>query len=356
MKIAIFHDYFGAIGGGERVTLDLATALNADIITTDTDAIHALNTSVKIRSLGKTIKLYPLKQISATGMFYSADFSELYDFFIFTGIWSHYAARKHSPNLWYCYTPPRVFYDLYQTSLYRHTFVKRQLNRLWISCHRILDQQSVHRVDHIATISDNVRRRIKQYYDRDAIVIYPPVNTSDFSFSEYGDFWLSVNRLYPEKRIDLQIESFRKIPDERLLIVGGYAEGDHQDRYVTKLKEKLPQNVEILGGVSEADLHDLYARCRGLVCTALDEDFGLTPLEAMAAGKPVVAVNEGGFCETVTAETGVLVDADPSKIADAVQQISANPDQYQEACIMRAAQFDISIFKEKMRSLVKSIY
>jgi len=288
-------------------------------------------------------------------MFYLADFSESYDFFIFTGIWSHNAARRHSPNLWYCYTPPRVFYDLYQTSLYRHDFVKRQLNRLWISCHRILDQQSVHKVDHIATISDNVRRRIKQYYNRDANVIYPPVNTSEFTFREYGDFWLSVNRLYPEKRIDLQIESFRKIPDERLLIVGGYAEGDRQDRYVTKLKETLPQNIEIIGEVTENELHDYYSRCRGLVCTAIDEDFGLTPLEAMASGKPVVAVNEGGFRETVTQDTGILTDAQPRVIAKAIREISKNPDSYKEACIKRASQFDIAIFKEKMRNLVNNI-
>lgn len=356
MKIAIFHDYFGAIGGGERVAVDLATALGADIITTDTDALHAFNTHVHIRSLGNTIKFYPLKQISATGMFYSADFSDAYDFFIFTGIWSHYAARQNTPNLWYCYTPARVFYDLYRESLHRQKFGKRQLNQLWISCHRMLDKHSVRRVDRIATISENVRRRIKEYYNRDAIVIYPPVNTSEFAFKEYGDFWLSVNRLYPEKRIEIQIESFRKLPDERLLIVGGYAKGDHQDRYVLRLKENLPQNVEILGEISETDLRDLYARCRGLVCTSVDEDFGLTPLEAMAAGKPVVAVDEGGFRETVTGETGLLVEADSGKIADAVRLLSVNPGQYKEACLKRAAQFDFSIFKEKMQNVVKSVY
>jgi glycosyltransferase involved in cell wall biosynthesis len=356
MKIAIFHDYFGAMGGGERVTLDLATALNADIITTDTEAIHAMNTLINIRSLGKTIKRYPLKQISASKMFYSSDFSDEYDFFIFTGIWSHYAARRHSPNLWYCYTPVRTFYDLYEISLGRQNFGKRQLNRLWISCHRMLDKKSVSRIDRIATISENVRCRIKQYYNRDATIIYPPVNTSEFSCREYGDFWLSVNRLYPEKRIELQIEGFRQLPDERLVIVGGYAKGDHQERYVTNLVESLPDNVEILGEVSEPHLHDLYARCRGLVCTAVDEDFGLTPLEAMASGKAVVAVNEGGFCETVTADTGLLVDADSEKIADAVRMISANPAQYRGACINRAAQFDISIFEEKIKSLVRDVY
>ena len=99
MKIAIFHEYFGAIGGGERVALDLATALDADIITTDIDAIPALNTSVHVKSLGKTMKKFPFKQVSATGMFYLNNFSDEYDFFIFTGNWSYYAAHCHTPNL-----------------------------------------------------------------------------------------------------------------------------------------------------------------------------------------------------------------------------------------------------------------
>ena len=104
-----------------------------------------------------------------------------------------------------------------------------------------------------------------------------------------------MNRIYPEKRIDLQFEVFRKLPEERLVIIGGYAEGDHAAKYYEKLIKNIPSNVEMRGAVTEEELIDLYARCKGLICTALDEDFGLTPVEAMASGKPVVAVNEGGL-------------------------------------------------------------
>ncbi len=288
-------------------------------------------------------------------MFYMADFLDAYDFYIFTGIWSHYAAHRHSPNLWYCYTPPRVFYDLYQSTSSRLPFGKQHLNHLWITCHRMLDKKSVNKVENIVAISNTVKDRIFNYYNRDADIIYPSVNTSAFRYKEYGDFWLSVNRLYPEKRIELQIECFRKLPNERLIIIGGYSKGDKMDQYVMSLKETLPHNIEILGEVTEKELYDYYSRCRGLVCTAIDEDFGLTPLEAMASGKPVIAVNEGGFRETVTPDTGMLVEADSRKIAEAVCKISVNPDQYKDACIKRAAQFDISIFREKMQNLVKSI-
>lgn len=352
MRVAIFHDYFGAIGGGERVVLALAKTLNADVITTDTDAAAKLDNGVRVMSLGSTVKLPPFKQISATRKFASADFSDDYDFFIFTGNWSHHAARRHHPNLWYCYTPVRAFYDLYGTFLSRQGFIPRQAFRGWVALHRRLDQRSVSRVDNIVTISENVRQRIRTYYGRDAEVIYPPVDVSRYRFKEYGDFWLSANRLYPEKRIELQIETFRSLPGERLLIVGGYAEGDHSSPYAKKVRQNLPKNVEILGEIPEHELIDLYARCKGLLCTAEDEDFGLTPLEAMAAGKPVVAVNEGGFRETVAADTGMLVDADPEKIASAICAVSADPERYREACLARARLFDLSVFADRIRRVV----
>src|SRR5665811_2204877 len=131
MKTAIFHDYFGAIGGGEKVVITLANLLNADIITTDMDAVNKLDAAVNVISLGHTKKIPPLKQISATKKFYSCDFSNDYDFFIFTGNWSHYAAHNHHPDMWYCYTPVRAFYDLYDTFLQRQDFITRRAFRVY---------------------------------------------------------------------------------------------------------------------------------------------------------------------------------------------------------------------------------
>ena len=114
MKIAIFHDYFGNIGGGEKLVLTLAKAFNANVITTDIDqnSLDKLGISdIKFNSLGKTIKFPILKQISASIKFATCDFSHDYDYLIFSGNWTHYAAKKHHPNLWYCHTPVRPFYD-----------------------------------------------------------------------------------------------------------------------------------------------------------------------------------------------------------------------------------------------------
>jgi glycosyltransferase involved in cell wall biosynthesis len=356
MKIAIFHDYFGAIGGGERVVLMMAKFLNADIITTDTDALSKMNPEVPVISLGSTFKHRGFKQISACLKFYFCNFSKEYDFFIFSGNWAHYAAHRHHPNMWYCHTPVRAFYDLYQVFLSRLDFISRQEFRIWAHYQRRFDQQSVRHVDTIVTNSNNVQKRIRHTYSRDAGVIYPPVDTSRFHCIEYGDFWLSVNRLYPEKRIELQIDAFRRIPDEKLVIVGGYAQGDHASGYTTQLYAQLPSNVTILGEVTEPHLLDLYARCKGLICTAMDEDFGLTPLEAMASGKPVIAVNEGGFRETVTPQTGLLVGASQDIIIDAIKSLSGNPESFKHACIERAKEFDLNIFKEKFTSAMNDAY
>jgi glycosyltransferase involved in cell wall biosynthesis len=354
VRIAIFHDYFGAIGGGETVVLEMAKCLGADIITTDTDAVAKIDPSVRVISLGKTIKFPPLKQISAAARFRFCDFSKEYDFFIFTGNWSHMASFRHRPNLWYCYTPVRAFYDLYPTFISRQGPITRQVFRAWVYFHKIIDQSSVRHVDRIIAISKNVQSRVLMFHNREAGLIYPPVDTSRYRCEEYGDFWLSVNRLYPEKRIELQVEAFREMPKERLVIVGGYAKGDHAAAYAEKIGQNLPQNVTFLGEVRGDELIDLYARCRGHICTALDEDYGLTPLEAMASGKPVVAVDEGGYRETVTSATGMLVRPDPGSIAEAVREVSRNPEFYRTACVARAREFDIVGFREQVKRAVFS--
>ena len=131
MKVAIFHDYFGAIGGGERIVLLMAKLLDADIITTDTEALRKMDPEARVISLGPTIKYRGYKQIAASLKFYYCDFSDDYDFFIFSGNWAHYAAHRHHPNMWYCHTPVRAFYDLYDVFMRRLDIISRQEFRIW---------------------------------------------------------------------------------------------------------------------------------------------------------------------------------------------------------------------------------
>jgi len=356
MRVVIFHDYFGAIGGGEKTVLTLARAMNADVVTTDInrEAIEKMGFGdINLISLGETIKIPPLKQISASIKFGFCDFSDKYDFFIFSGNWAHFASKKHKPNLLYSHTPVRAFYDLYDTFLKRQSFFTGLLFRVWVAVHKPICEYYMKHVDKIVGNSINTQSRIKKYLYRDAEVIYPPVETSKYKFKELGDFWLSVNRLYPEKRLELPIEAFRQMPEEKLIIVGGFAKGDHASKYAEIIKYDLPKNVELRGEVTEEELIDLYAGCKGYITTAIDEDFGMTPIEAMAAGKPVIAVKEGGYLESVVdGVTGMLVDANVESIIEAIDIITKNPEVYRKACQERAKIFDKSIFIKRMKEVI----
>ena len=342
------------MGGGERVALTLAKALDADLITTEFDPAlpgRAGVESVRVRSLGPLLRGAPFKQLHASWRFSRARLPG-YDTYILVGNWAHFAGQAHHPNLYYCLTPTRTFYDLRESLLARLPWTRRAIAGAWIRVHRRLDRRAVRGADRIVAISENVRGRVRRAYGRDADVIYPPVATSRFRFQELGDAWISVNRLYPEKRIDLQMEVFRRLPEEKLVIVGGYTKGDRTESYVSSLRP--PPNVTLMGEVPEAALADLYGRCRGFLTTALDEDFGITPVEAMAAGKVVLATDEGGYRETVIpGKTGFLLPPDPESFARTIRDLDDTALlSMRDACVARARAFDASIFVARMRAAI----
>lgn len=358
MRVAIFHNYLDVIGGGEKLVLGLAKGLGADIITTnvDADVVDKMGyTCDNIKSIGGVSLPPPFKQILASLRFLACDFSKKYDFFIFSGEWTIPAAMRHRPNMYYCHTPSRQFYDLYQVFLDRQGFLTKMLFRFWVFLHRPFTQYFIRHVDCIICNSLNTKNRIRKYYGKDAEIVYPFVESSNYRYEKDDGYWLSVNRFYPEKRIELQVDVFREMPEEKLVIVGGFAKGDHASGYKREMIDGLPPNVYVLGSVPEASLRGLYSKCKGLITTAIDEDFGMTPLEAMAAGKPVVAVNEGGYRETVIdGKTGVLVDANVDSLVDAVDYFSKNARRYRFACESRARDFDVSLFLEKMKDEIQA--
>jgi glycosyltransferase involved in cell wall biosynthesis len=137
------------------------------------------------------------------------------------------------------------------------------------------------------------------------------------------------------------------MPDRTLVVAGNIYPA------YESLVKNAPPNVRFLGPVSETELIDLYARADGFLATAIDEDFGLTPVEAMASGKPVVATKEGGYLETVLdGYTGYLVAPCATEIIAAIEQISADPALFRRACQERAKLFDYLVCRDAMRELV----
>lgn len=215
------------------------------------------------------------------------------------------------------------------------------------------DRRAADGADVVVAGSGVARARIRKYWDRDAEVIYPPPGLSaDGERSEVAGiepgFLLSVGRLLPYKRVDVVIEAARGLDGTRLVIVG---EGPDAER----LAASAPPNVRFLPSVSDAELRWLYANAAALV-TASQEDFGLTPLEAMGFGTPVVVIAAGGFLETVEPDvSGVFFDTPDSRALRAALERAANHDWDRDAMVARAETFSEESFIARFRGLVDEV-
>ncbi|MBI4318697.1 MAG: glycosyltransferase [Chloroflexi bacterium] len=192
----------------------------------------------------------------------------------------------------YCLTPARFLWDYKQYIQGEKVGkVARALLPVFLNYLRTWDTCASSRVDHFVAISRAVAARVAKCYRRDSVVIHPPIEADSFSPSDdVDDYYLIISRLVPYKRIDLAIQAFNHLALP-LRIVG---DGRHRERL-----EKLARpNVQFLGRVSDGAIKELYARCRALIFPG-EEDFGLSPLEAMASGRPVIAYAAGGAMETI---------------------------------------------------------
>ena len=359
-KIAIFHNFMDNIGGAEMVGLTLARELKADFYTTniDEEKIQKMGFSdIKLKSIGKVPINAPFRQQMALWKFRRLNLKNKYDFYIIDGDWAMSASVNNKPNLWYVHSPIREIWDLYKyTRQNIAPFLFRWIFDIWVYCNRYLNKKYVSRVDKIVCNSQNTKERVKRYLNRDAVVINPPIETSKFYYKKTGDYWLSVSRLITHKRVDMQINAFKKLPDEKLIIVGSYEKSRHFRAYTDYIKKIKPENVEILSWIDQQKLIELYANCKGFITTSKDEDFGMTPVEAMASGKPVIAPNEGGYKETVIdGITGKLIDnINVDKLVKAIKEIGKDPAKYKDACLEHAKKFDTGIFIKKIKEVINA--
>ncbi len=345
------------IGGAERATLIMARELGADIYTTNInkEKIKKLGFSIEnIHSIGRVPTSPPYRQQMTQLRFRFAKLPKKYDLYIVSGDWALSAAVKHKPNIWYTYSPPRELWDLYKftrTCIIMPAYQKLLFD-MWVLVNRRFMRKYVKHIDTCISISNVVQKRLKNYLGRDSEVIYPPLDIKNYSYDKNGDFWLSVNRYTRHKRIEMQIDAFRMMPNEKLIIVGACENTNHFLAYKRYIEEMTPPNVKLLYGISDKELIDLYSNCKGFLTTSIDEDYGLTPIEAMASGKIVVAPNEGGYRETIIdGKTGVLIDGiSPDKIIDAVSSIREKELLGNRSiCEMRAKNFSTQKFIKQFR-------
>ena len=260
------------------------------------------------------------------------------------------SSKQRAIHVCYCLTPTRFLwlYDQYRAREEIGGIVNLALQPLLATLRR-WDRQAARRVDHFVAISRVVQERIRTIYDRDSTVIHPPVDTSYFRpdpTPRPRDYYLIVSRLIPYKRIDLAIDAFRELPQERLVVVG-------EGRDAAVLQARSTSNVSFLGRQSRARILELLHGCKAFIFPGL-EDFGIAPVEAMSAGRPVIAFGGGGALDTVPpGSCGEFFAEQTSASLLSVLQ-SFDPAAYAPAaCRLQAECFDTAAFRRKLKNFVQ---
>jgi glycosyltransferase involved in cell wall biosynthesis len=255
--------------------------------------------------------------------------------------------RPGAVHVCYCHSPPRYLWDMEEEYLRGAGVLARAAARALFPRLRRWDRSAAQGVDRFAANSEHVRRRIRRHYGRDAVVIHPPVERFDPPRPlEAGGFYLFVGQLVPYKRADLAVAAANAL--ERELVVIG--EGPEQ----TRLRRLAGPTVKLLGRQPDHVVRRHMASCRALLFPG-EEDFGIVPVEAMLAGRPVVAYGRGGALETVAdGLSGLFFDAQtPDSLADAVRLFERKERAFDGAAIRRhASRFTGEAFGERFSRLV----
>jgi len=254
-------------------------------------------------------------------------------------------------HICYCYTPMRYAWDLYHVYLKEAgllTGISGLTAKLILHNLRTWDIISSNRVDHFIAISNHISKRIKKTYNRDSVVIYPPVDVHLFECSpDKEDFYLTASRMVSYKRIDIIVDAFTTMPDKKLVVIGDGPE-------MKKIKSKAGKNIVILGYQEFASLKSYMQKAKAFIFAA-EEDFGIIVVEAMACGTPVIAFNKGGVSETVNDNrVGVLFEKQsPESIKEAVLKFEAVQDKFDPSFIRNhSLQYGRNIFEEKIQTFI----
>lgn len=370
MRVALVHDYISEYGGAERVLETLCELFpQAPIYTAF--AIGGSTAWEEFRDrkviewkhswLVKKHKLYSPLRFLAPWIWESFDFSG-FDLVISSASWyitKGIITHPGTIHICYCHTPPRYLYG-YKTAIeWQRYWPIRIYAGLVNNFLRRFDYLAAQRVDYFIANSENTRARIKKFYEREAKVIYPPVEVEAIKKATQGlkpkDYYLMVSRVVGAKGIELALKTAQNL-DFKLKIVGEPAGLRWEESKWQKLKS---QNVEFTGRISDEQLWRLYGECKAFLALAEDEDFGITPVEAMAAGRPVIAFRGGGYLESVVeGKTGLFFDKPTTASLIGVLQQFNDSNHFKgqavrSLCQKQASKFSKQKFVKEIRQFVK---
>ncbi|HQF41477.1 MAG TPA: glycosyltransferase family 4 protein [Ignavibacteriaceae bacterium] len=329
MKIAIVHEWLVNYAGSEKVVESFTNIWpEADVFTlvdflTDKERKIILKGKKAKTSFIQHLPFSKKKHRKYLPLFPKAiesfDLSK-YDLIISS---SHSVAkgvktRKNQLHICYCHSPMRYAWDeadYYLSKANLNRGIRGFLAKATINYLRKWDLRSADNVNYFIANSNYIAKKIKRIYNRDADVIYPPVDVNKFSLqTQKEDFYLTASRLVPYKRIDLIMDAFARMPDKKLIVIGGGPERE-------KLKAKTTANISLIGYQKFESLREHMQKAKAFVFAA-EEDFGIIVVEAMACGTPVIAGNFGGTIETVIdKKTGILF---PEQTVDSIVEAVKN--------------------------------
>jgi len=365
VKVAIVHDWLVIPGGGEKVLAEIikifpdANLYSIVDFLKDEDRKIIQNKKVNTSFIQKFPKAKTKYRNYLPFMMLAIEQFDMsaYDIIISC---SHAVAKGviTGPNqlhICYCHSPIRYAWDMQHQYLKESNLDKgfRSFIARWILHKvRIWDYRTSFGVDFFIANSNYIAKRIKKVYGRTADVIHPNVAVNDFTLLEAkDDFFLTASRMVPYKRIDLIVESFRGMPDKKLVVIGDGPQFE-------SIRKIAPENVELMGYQPFPVLKDFMSRAKAFIFAA-EEDFGIIPVEAQACGTPVIAFGRGGALETVIPygldkPTGVFFDTqDTSSIIESIQRFeSIRSDITPKNCRENALRFSEERFRKQLQEYI----
>lgn len=365
MKVAIIHDWLTGMRGGEKcleVFCELFPAADIFTLIYNKGCASPVISRMPIKTsfiqhlpFARTyyrnyLPLFPLA-IESFNL-------NNYDFILSS---SHCVAKgikkpKNAFHLCYCYTPMRYIWSFFEQYFGSYPFLKKKIVSFTSERLKSWDLQTLDRVDEFIAISKTIQDRIKNIYNRDSGVIYPPVDVDKFTLNneiKREDFYLCVSALVPYKRIDIIVDAFKRMSDKKIFIIGdGNLRNELENRNISA-------NIKFLGWVNDSELCEFYQKAKAFVYAA-EEDFGIAPLEAQATGSPVIAYAKGGVGETViplnsqSASTGILfAEQNSESLIEAIELFEKNNNEFVPENIRNnARRFSRDDFKNNFKNLI----
>src|SRR5271157_992569 len=305
MKLAIVHPFLRLRGGAERVVLKIAKHFDAKVYCS---IYEPQNTFPEFKDVDVEVvgsRLWPLASIlpSRVGsaavageQFYFKKLDD-YDVVNAQGTPSEWIRNRNSPVVWYCFSPNREAFDLYEWRMQRRNPLDKTLYYSFLQPYRRIELSVVPKIEHIFAISSNVQDRVRKYLGRESEILMPGVEYENFHAGKQEKYFFYPSRIAPEKNFEMAIEAFKRFRSKHKgwkFVIAGSLDRSRPEHieYYNRIKRMLGGDGKVMLDLPTEKIVELYSNCFCVLYTPVNEDYGLIPLEAFASYKPCIAINQ----------------------------------------------------------------